>query len=314
MPQQTTHQLLLIRPANFGFNPETAANNAFQKKLPSTQHAQVLAQAEFDQLVATLRANNIQVLVIDDSPNPLKTDAVFPNNWLSCHTDGTLVTYPMWSANRRLERRKDIVEQLQKTFGFREHWRLEYLEAEEVYLEGTGSMVLDRVHRWCYACRSPRTQERALNLFCERFGYQLLLFDAVDEQGQAIYHTNVMMALGEDFVVVGLDTVRAAQQRKQLETVFEQTGKRVVTLSQQQLKAFAGNMLQVRNTEGTRFLLLSAQARQALTPKQIQVLEHHTRLLSSPIPIIETLGGGSLRCMVAEVFLPNYTNNSTKKL
>lgn len=314
MSTQTTHQLLMIRPANFGFNKETATNNAFQQDKSSAEllgqsadeapSIAQLAQAEFDQLVATLRAQGIQVLVIDDRTEPLKTDAVFPNNWLSFHENGQILTYPMWSENRRLERRPALLQQLQEQFNFKEVIPLEHWEAQGVFLESTGSMILDRVHKICYACASPRTQEAALEEFCILMGYQKVLFQAVDNQGQEIYHTNVMMALGEDFVVIGLDTVTDLTQKQQLLDHFQQTNKTVVALSWSQLESFAGNMLQVRNTTGETFLVLSQQARDSLTPAQVATLEAHTTLLSSPIPTIETLGGGSVRCMLAEVFLP----------
>lgn len=318
MPQQTTHQLLMIRPANFGFNQETATNNAFQQNKNSLELLKdksidtpatptsipALAQLEFDQLVACLLTEGMQVLVVEDNAEPIKPDAVFPNNWLSFHDNGCMLTYPMWSKNRRLERRPDILKQLQELFGFSNIIPLEHWEQQDVFLEGTGSMVLDRVHKICYACTSPRTQEAALDEFCQRMGYQKILFQALDEQGQEIYHTNVMMALGEDFVVIGLDSIPNPQQRQQLLQSFEQTNKTVIPLTWPQLQAFAGNMLQVSNTAGATFLLLSQQARESLNPTQVATLEQHTTLLSSPIPTIETLGGGSVRCMIAEVFLP----------
>ncbi|MGH1338760.1 MAG: citrulline utilization hydrolase CtlX [Aureispira sp.] len=319
MSKQTTHQLLMIRPANFGFNKETAANNAFQQNksaaelldesstaLDRVQPLSIaeLAQAEFDQLVTALRAQGIQVLVLEDNSEPLKTDAVFPNNWVSFHEQGQILTYPMWSENRRLERRPALLQQLQEQFGFQEIIPLEHWEAQDVFLEGTGSMILDRVHKICYACTSARTQEVALDEFCTLMGYEKMLFQAVDQQGQEIYHTNVMMALGEDFVVIGLDTITNPAQKQALLDRFQQTNKTVVALSWSQLESFAGNMLQVSNKDGKTFLVLSQQARDCLTPAQVATLEAHTTLLSSPIPTIETLGGGSVRCMLAEVFLP----------
>ncbi|MFK7798230.1 MAG: citrulline utilization hydrolase CtlX [Aureispira sp.] len=318
MPQQTTHQLLMIRPTNFGFNQETATNNAFQQNKDALElfnnksidnptaptSIPALAQLEFDQLVTCLRAQGIQVLVLNDNIASIKPDAIFPNNWLSFHDNGCIITYPMWSKNRRLERRPDLIKHLQELFGFSTIIPLEHWETQGVFLEGTGSMVLDRVHKICYACTSPRTHAIALDEFCQRMGYQKILFQALDEQGQDIYHTNVMMALGEDFVVIGLDTIPNPQQRQQLLQSFEQTNKTVIPLAWSQLQAFAGNMLQVRNAEGATFLLLSQQARESLSITQVATLEQHTTLLSSPIPTIETLGGGSVRCMIAEVFLP----------
>lgn len=306
MPNQTTNHLLLIRPTNFGYNEETAHNNAFQSK-PQASPAQIQEQAlqEFDQLVALLQSKDIQVTVIQDSATPVKPDAIFPNNWISFHANGTLVTYPMWSKNRRLERQASIVEQMKQQFGFQEVLALEDWEEQQLFLEGTGSMILDREHKICYACTSPRTDEQVLNQFCEVMGYQKVLFQSVDAQGQEIYHTNVMMALGEDFVVICLDSVPDAGQKQQLLQSFQQTGKTVVEISLEQVKAFAGNMLQVHNEQGDRFLLLSQQAYESLTPAQMTTLEQYTNLLYSPIPTIETLGGGSVRCMLAEVFMPS---------
>lgn len=305
MPKQTTNHLLLIRPANFGYNEETANNNAFQSQLAaSPTQLQEQALQEFDQLVEQLQSKGIQVTVIQDSASPVKPDAIFPNNWISFHENGTIVTYPMWSKNRRLERQASIVEQMQQQFGFQEVLALEHWEDKNLFLEGTGSMILDRVHHICYACTSPRTDEVVLDQFCKELGYQKLLFQSVDDQGQAIYHTNVMMALGEDFVVIGLESIPDEGQKQQLLQSFEATGKAIVELTWEQIQAFAGNMLQVQNKQGDKFLLLSQQAYESLTPAQITTLEQYTNLLYHPIPTIETLGGGSVRCMLAEVFEP----------
>lgn len=304
MTKQTTNHLLMIRPANFGYNTETATNNVFQNKLGLTaEQAQQQAQEEFDQLVKLLRMQDIQVTVIEDTASPIKPDAVFPNNWISFHQDGSIVTYPMWSTNRRIERQKNIVEQLKEQFGFQEVLALEHWEKKGLFLEGTGSMILDRVNKICYACTSPRTNEVVLNQFCEYYKYQKILFQSVDDKGQEIYHTNVMMALGRDFVVIGLESIPDDKQKQQLIDSFNKTGKTIIELNWSQIKAYAGNMLQVHNQQGETFLVSSEQAYKSLSKEQLITLEKYTTILYSPIPTIETIGGGSVRCMLAEVFM-----------
>ena len=304
-PQQSASALLMVRPANFGFNEQTAANNSFQSKNPKLNDTRVadLARQEFDHFVTELRAANIEVMVAQDSDSPAKSDAVFPNNWLSFHADGTVITYPMFSANRRLERRAEIIQQVAETFHIAQHHKLESAEAEQIYLEGTGSLVLDRVNRIAYACRSPRTHPQLVKHFCELTGYQQQLFnsraDAMD-----IYHTNVMMAVADQYAVVCLESVSDQVERQALVDRLEQTGKKIVAISMAQLHAFAGNMLQVQNREQQNYLLMSQQARDSLDPKQISVLASYNQILSSPIDTIEQYGGGSARCMLAEIFLP----------
>lgn len=297
----------MVRPANFAFNEETAANNAFQSrdgKLSASEMRERAVQ-EFDGFVALLRQAGVDVMVAEDSATPVKPDAVFPNNWVTFHQDGTIVTYPMFAPTRRLERSEAIIEQVLGQ-GFRANKRLHFesSEASHVFLEGTGSIIFDHPHQLAYACLSPRTDADLLERLCQAIGYQKVVFRSVDGQGQDVYHTNVMMALGETFVVICLDSVRDAAERDMLEDKFAETGKEIVAISLEQMNAFAGNMLQVRNTEGQTILVMSSTAYQALKPEQIQQLEKHTRLLHAPIHTIETYGGGSARCMMAEVFLP----------
>ncbi len=297
----------MIRPARFGFNPETAESNAFQQDKDELTKEEISrrAVAEFDAFVEKLRSVGIEVIVVEDTEVPVKTDAVFPNNWITTHTDGTIITYPMLSAVRRLERRQDIVEQLQKTYSFREHFQLEQFEEEDRMLEGTGSLILDRDHKIAYACHSPRTDEKVLEAFCDKMGYEVIVFDAVDGLGQPIYHTNVMMALGEDFVVICMATIRDKREREKLLAKFEETGKAIIEITLIQLMTFAGNMLQVRSkTTGKPYLVMSKQAYDSLTEKQIAEIKKYTEILYSPLKIIETYGGGSARCMMAEVFVP----------
>jgi hypothetical protein len=305
---QTTAHILMVRPANFAFNAETAENNAFQSRdnNMSAEEMRQNAIREFDGFVAQLRAAGVQVLVAEDSALPAKPDAVFPNNWVSFHADGSIVTYPMYAPTRRLERREEIIQDLLRQ-GFRTNGKrlhLEQYEAEGRFLEGTGSIIFDHPHRLAYACLSPRTDAALLEELCQAIGYQKVVFHAVDASGQDIYHTNVMMALGETFVVICMDSVRDTAERALLERHFADTRKAIVDISLDQMNAFAGNMLQVRNLDGDTILVMSSTAYQALRPEQVATLEAHTRLLHAPIPTIENYGGGSARCMMAELFLP----------
>lgn len=304
--QQTTSNILMIRPLNFGFNEETAENNSFQTKAKSHNPSEIkkMAMEEFDNFVAKMRGVGINVIVIEDTAEPIKPDAVFPNNWVSFHQNGFAITYPMFAEVRRKERRDDILEKLKEHFNLEGVIRLEKFEAENRFLEGTGSMILDRANKICYACTSPRTDEGLLDIFCEYVQYQKVSFQSVDAHGEDIYHTNVMMALGEDFVVIGMSTIKDEEQKKMLLDLFEKTNKTVIDISFKQILSFAGNMLQVRNEKGETYLVMSQQAFESLTEEQITEIEKRTKILSSPIEAIETLGGGSARCMMAEVFLP----------
>lgn len=297
----------MVRPANFAFNAETAENNAFQSRdnLMSAQEMRTHAMAEFDAFVAKLREAGVDVIVAEDSAVPAKPDAVFPNNWVTFHQEGYVVTYPMFAPTRRLERQEAVIETvLQHGFRAEARFHFEDNEARDRFLEGTGSIIFDHQHRLAYACLSPRTEASLLEELCQKIGYEKVVFHSVDAQGQDIYHTNVMMALGETFVVICLDSVRDAEERRMLETRFKETNKEIVDISLDQMNAFAGNMLQVRNLAGQVILVMSNTAYHALTPAQIAQLEKHTQLLHSPINTIETYGGGSARCMMAEVFLP----------
>lgn len=306
MRQQITNHILMVRPANFGFNEETAKNNAFQHNDHHINKKEIKAKAaaEFDAFVKKLREAGVNVIVIEDTPTPLKHDAVFPNNWMTTHHNGALVTYPMFSEMRRLERRQDIVAFLGKKFLLDKHIRLEEREELDRFLEGTGSMMLDRVHLVVYACRSIRTDEGLLDEFALWMGYEKVIFEAYDANGIPIYHTNVMMALCDSFVVICLEAITDAVQRRQVTEKLTETGKEIIGITRQQMSAFAGNMLQVRGQGDDTFLVMSEQAFRSLTPDQIHQIERHTQILYSSIDTIETYGGGSARCMMAEVFLP----------
>lgn len=309
MPQ-LTHTLLMVRPARFAFNEQTAESNAFQQKdaAQSPEAVRAAAQAEFDAFVEKLQSVGVNVIVAQDSPEPAKPDAVFPNNWVSFHSDGTLVLYPMNTPNRRIERRPEILAQIAETHTVGRVVDYSPEELEGRFLEGTGSMVLDHIHRVAYACIGPRTFECLLDRFCSEMNYNKVAFHAVDGEGRDIYHTNVVMALGEDFVVICLETVQNMRQRALLVDYFEETGKTVVEISLDQMNHFAGNMLQVRSIYGSKYLVMSQQAHDALLPEQIELLESFTNLLPVSLETIEKYGGGSARCMLAEVFLPEKEN------
>ncbi|MBL7797058.1 MAG: amidinotransferase [Saprospiraceae bacterium] len=308
MRRQTTRHILMVRPANFGFNEETAANNAFQSRDGQLSPDAIRQKAveEFDAFVQRLRDAGVDVLVAQDSGSPIKPDAVFPNNWATFHQEGRLITYPMFAPTRRLERDEKVL-QVAFEAGFRAESRVHLESGEDAgrFLEGTGSIIFDHQNRLAYACLSPRTDAGLLDELCRILDYSPVVFHAVDASGQDIYHTNVMMAMGETFVVICLDTVRDAQERRMLENKFRETGKEIVEITLEQMNAFAGNMLQVRNNRAETLLVMSEQAYRSLFPAQIEVLERHTRLLHSPIDTIETYGGGSARCMMAEVFMPS---------
>jgi hypothetical protein len=302
--QQTTSNILMVRPAHFGFNIETASNNAFQTQDAAftQQEIKEKAKEEFDKFVAVLKARAINVVVAHDSDVPKKPDAIFPNNWLTMHDDGTMFLFPMYAAVRRLERSEDIIQMLENQYVVNKKIHLEHYESVHKYLEGTGSMILDRTHEMVYACLSPRTDLALLDEYCDMIHHKRIAFRAVDSEGQDIYHTNVMMALGETFVVICLDTVINDAERMNLIKHFEQTNKDIVEISLEQMMQFAGNMLQVRNDFDETFLVMSKQAYDALNPSQIAHIQRHTEILYSDITTIETLGGGSARCMMAEIF------------
>jgi hypothetical protein len=302
---QITNHILMVRPANFGFNEQTAQSNAFQTNDKSISQKEISqrAIAEFDAMVELLREKGMNVIVAEDSAEPIKYDAIFPNNWVTFHDDGKVVLYPMYAPMRRLERQEHILDQVRQKFNIETIYHLEKSEAEDLFLEGTGSMILDRPNRIVYACLSPRTDKVILNRFCHVNQYKKILFTSIDEKGQKIYHTNVMMALGDTFCVIGLDTVPDVSDRAYIVGSLETTGREIIDLSAGQINSFAGNMLQVKNAEGKTFLAMSEQAHKSLTKSQIDQIEKHTTILAIPIPTIEKYGGGSVRCMMAEIFL-----------
>lgn len=306
---QTSANILMIRPANFGFNEETAANNFYQQKDGRTaDEIRELARNEFDGFVSLLRDQRVHVEIVEDSENPVKTDAVFPNNWFSTHADGKLILYPMYSPNRRLERRKDLVEMLiQKGYRISEILDLSFFENDEQYLEGTGSMVMDHDNKKIFACYSERTHPYPLKYVSELLGYEVIGFHSIQEINgvkSPIYHTNVMMHVGRDLAVVCLDSIPKASEKQKVQKTLTSAGKKVIPITAKQKFAFAGNMLEVNNDGGEKFTVMSQTALDSLNIGQIQLIEKYTTIISPSIPTIEKLGGGSARCMMAEIFLP----------
>jgi hypothetical protein len=300
---QATNHLLMIRPVAFKFNEQTAENNKFQQaSAQGNVHEQALK--EFDDFVALLRSNGVEVTVVDDTLQPETPDSIFPNNWVSFHSTGEVILYPMFSENRRAERRTDILDKLGEQFKIEKVTDLSTHEAQDIFLEGTGSLVLDRDNNLAYACLSFRTNKIALEKFCEATGYDAVVFNAVDATGFPIYHTNVMMCIGDKFVVVCYDSIPDDSERENLAMSFKATRKEVISISFDQMNQFAGNMLQVKNNKGESLLVMSAQAYLSLNKNQIERLTKYAKLIYSSLNTIEANGGGSARCMLAEVHLP----------
>jgi len=300
---QTTSHLLMIRPVHFTFNEQTAVNNAFQTAAADNSTPQKALQ-EFDNFVALLTKNGIDVTVINDTPTPHTPDSIFPNNWISFHNNGSVLLYPMYAINRRQERKPHVIETLSKKFTITNTIDFTHYENENIFLEGTGSMVLDREKKIAYACISPRTDRKILEDFCKQMFYTPILFHATDGNNSAIYHTNVMMCVADKFAVVCLDSIQNDKEKSEVVFSLEQSGKQIIPITLEQMNNFAGNMLQVHNQEGKRFLIMSSQAYHSLTEHQINLLQSFNTILHTSLETIETNGGGSARCMLAEIFLP----------
>ncbi len=307
--QQTTQSILMVRPINFRMNEQTAVNNYFQEDIAlKNTEINLKAQQEFDTFVEKLRAVGVHVVVTSDDDRDDTPDSIFPNNWVSFHSNGDVAIYPMFAENRRKERREEVFIQLEEE-GFRIENLVDYTAAEKegVFLEGTGSVALDRVNRKAYCALSPRADEDLFIEFCEDFEYTPVIFTAnqsVDGDRLAIYHTNVMMCLAENFAVICLDTIDDKKERKNVVKHLKLDGKEIISISEAQMHQFAGNMLQVRGSNDQRYLVMSEAAHKSLTKEQINRIEKHCPILSSSLTTIETCGGGSARCMMAEVFLP----------
>lgn len=297
--------VLMVRPSYFRYNIETASNNKFQKKSEEEiESIQEKAVQEFNSMVSALEANNINVIVEESDPIHQCPDAVFPNNWISLHEDGTLITYPMFAPARRKERNAEIITRLQERFHYTKHIALENFESKNIFLEGTGSMVFDRENKLVFACRSPRTDESILQEFCKATSFRPIVFDSFDSNGDAIYHTNVMMAMGHDFAVICLSLIRDDEQRYDVISNLENAGKEILDITFEQMNQFAGNMLELKNTNDEYVFVMSNAAYQSLTKNQLDFLRSRTKILPVSIPTIETIGGGSARCMMAEVMKP----------
>lgn len=308
--QQTTNTILMIRPISFRMNEQTAVNNYYQKIIDSLvpEKVNTNAQQEFDVFVKKLRDIGVNVVVIDDSNEYDTPDSIFPNNWVSFHESGDVGLYPMFAENRRLERREDILENLEEK-GFAINNIVDYTsaEAEEIYLEGTGSLLLDRENRIAYCALSPRADEDLFIEFCEDFEYTPVLFTAnqtVNDERKAIYHTNVMMCLAENFAVICLDAIDDKKERKSVVSHLKQTGKEIIPITETQVNKFAGNMLQVKAADDALYLIMSKAAYDSLSKDQINRIKKYCPILASSLDTIEACGGGSARCMMAEVFLP----------
>lgn len=304
---QLASRVFMIRPARFESNPLTAASNRFQGKSGATpDEQQALALREFEGLVDSLRTAGIEVVVFDDTPEPHTPDSIFPNNWISMHADGRIVLYPMEAENRRTERRDDIVDYLHDKLGLAVSEVVDLTAHEQAghYLEGTGSMVLDRSNRIAYACLSSRTHFDALGDFAQRMNYEVVAFDAVDSDGLPIYHTNVLMNIGEELAVICDEAIAREDQREAVLARLRETGHEVLSIDFAQLNAFAGNMLELRNDKGERVIAMSQQAMESLGSEQLARLEANGRIVSAPIDGIEGSAGGSVRCMLAEIHLP----------
>ncbi|WP_314299073.1 citrulline utilization hydrolase CtlX [Capnocytophaga sputigena] len=309
MKKQITNTVLMVRPVRFRMNEQTVVNNYFQEEMDlKNDEINRQAQQEFDVLVEKLRTVGVKVIVVDDIYEQNTPDSVFPNNWITFHQNGDIAIYPMFAENRRRERREDILDKVEAE-GFDIENVYDYTDAEKenIFLEGTGAMILDRVNRKAYCALSPRADEELFIEFCEDFEYTPLIFKAyqqVNNEQLPIYHTNVMMALGVDFAVVCLDTITDKSERKNLLHHLKEDKKEVINITPEQMCQYAGNMLQVQGKNST-YLVMSDAAYNALTPQQIQTIEKHTQILHSNLETIETCGGGSARCMMAEVFNPS---------
>ena len=309
--RQCAEAVLMVRPASFGYNPETASTNTLQRPPAGAGGGEAaLARKEHQALAAALASEGVEVCLVEDTPEPAKPDAAFPNNWVSFHEDGTVVLYPMQAPSRRRERREDIIDAVTARLGFKVARILDLTshEAQNRYLEGTGSLVLDHIERTAYACLSPRTHTAVVEEWCRELEYEPVIFSAVDRAGVPLYHTNVMLCIGESLAVVGTEAIVAADRERVLERL-RGTGREVIELGHGEIERFGGNMLELGTWDealgDSRVLVMSDAARHALTPEAFSRLSACTdQVLAVPVPTIERLGGGGVRCLLAEVFLP----------
>jgi hypothetical protein len=299
---QAPAAVVMVRPKSFGFNNQTAETNAFQRNDQNAEQSNNLALAEFDRMVDVLRSNDINVIVVEDTSDTLKPDAIFPNNWISFHPEGTVVLYPMLAENRRLEREIPVIESVKSVFNAKKTIDLTHWEKQNKYLEGTGSIVFDYVNKLAYAARSPRTSEEVLKDLCNQIGFTPIVFDAVDENGQSIYHTNVLLCIGTKFSIVCLDAIKNEDDQEKILDSFARTEHKVIAISYEQMRLFAGNMIEVQSHSAEPFVIVSEKAFYALLPGQLDALSKYAEPIPVAIPTIEQQGGGSVRCMMAGVF------------
>lgn len=307
---QTADHVLMIRPVSFASNPETATSNAFQ--ISNLATAQAAAEREFDAYVDALSKAGVGVVIVEDSPQPHTPDSIFPNNWVSFRADGRVFLFPMEARNRRLERRLAVLAEVEKQFRIREIIDLSSFEAQGCFLEGTGSMVLDHEYRLAYVCHSSRSHPPVMQAFEERSGYRTVWFHAIDRLGMPIYRTNVMMCVGRTLAVVCLEAIPDAGERNALCASLRTSGKQIIDISLSQVKDFAGNMIELRSQRGHPVFAMSRRAWSTLTPAQQRAIADYAEPLLAPIDTIERLGGGSARCMVAEIFLPKLDASLTE--
>ncbi|MDR1984419.1 MAG: amidinotransferase [Prevotellaceae bacterium] len=303
---QSANTLLLVRPTNFGFNAQTATNNSFQTK---TENADLQKQAlkEFDKLVETLDAAKINLIIVEDEPQSQLPDSIFPNNWFSTHSDGSFCLYPMFAENRRLERKDSIITMLTNRFEIKNIFDFTHYENQNKFLEGTGSIVLDRINHIAYACLSPRTNEDVLDDFCTKLNFKKCCFRSVFNNKE-IYHTNVMLSVADKYAIACTGSFVNNNELKNFTEKLLETNKEIIEISIEQMSRFAGNMLQISNNNGEKFLAMSSQAYKSLNAEQIRKIERYNNILHSDIKSIETAGGGSVRCMLAEIFFENKSN------
>lgn len=301
---QLASTILMIRPKHFGYNAETAADNVFQSKVETgIDETAQKAQSEFDAMMQVLKENAIDTVIVEDTDDPVKPDAVFCNNWICTMPDGSMYTFPLKAENRRLEIRQDIVDNLQNDFFVKRFEDLSEKAGHHIYLESTGSICFDHINKIAYACISQRTNESFLKEFCAKINYKPFCFAASVKDGKEIYHTNVMMHIGETYAVVCLEALEEVKQQIELSNLLRKTGHDIISISYQQMNSFAGNMLQIKNKNDKKITLLSKTAFDSLRSEQKYIFNRHTHLLPVDISLIEKAGGGSVRCMITEIFL-----------
>ena len=301
-----TSHIMMVSPTNFGHNNQTAETNLFQinEAIGDPDTIKQMALNEFNGFVDELRKHGVTVNVVYDTPEPIKPDAIFPNNWISFHSDGTVVLYPMYSENRRWERRRSIIELIGQSYEINKEIDLSHYEAENKFLEGTGSMVWDKSTKNCFACLSKRTHVEVLEDFCEKMCYHLIRFESSDDHGNPIYHTNVMFSISSKYAIVCLDSIRHEQEKEMIIHYLEEAGKEIITISMSQMFQFCGNVMELGNGKGESILAMSEKAYLSFLPEQIKIIEKYSTIVHSPLSTIEKLSGGGARCMIAEIFLP----------